>query len=110
MTAVYILFVAKSLVSIYNLKYCLLRVFLGEIELKAGDYHYTFQSDLPADLPSSFEGEYGHIRYRTCVVLDIPMWPDKEFEDPFSVIKTFNLNENPSLTLRVILFLNVFLF
>lgn len=65
-----------------------------------------FQCMLPHGLPTSVEGEYGHIRYTASVVLDIPMWPDKEFEVPFTVIKGINLNAIPAL--RVI-YLNFFL-
>lgn len=72
----------------------------GEIQLQPGSYHYSFQSYLPPQLPTSFEGDYGYIRYNACVVLDIPMWPDKEFETIFTVIKAINLNADP--TLRVI--------
>lgn len=70
-----------------------------------GTYNYTFQCMLPHGLPTSVEGEYGHIRYTARVVLDIPLWPDKEFEVPFTVIKGINLNAIPAL--RVI-YLNFF--
>lgn len=52
---------------------------------------------LPAGLPTSVEGEFGHIRYIARVVLDIPLWPDREFEVPFTVIKAINLNAIPAL-------------
>lgn len=55
---------------------------------------------LPPGLPTSVEGEHGHIRYTARVVLDIPMWPDKTFEEFFTVIKAIDLNAIP--TLRVI--------
>lgn len=61
-----------------------------------GSYDFTFECAL-LRLPTSFEGEYGHIRYTACVVLDIPMWPDKEFEVAFTVIKPINLNDDPHL-------------
>lgn len=60
---------------------------------------------LPDGLPTSFEGRFGHIRYTARVVLDIPLWPDKTFEEPFTVLKAINLNEIP--TLRVIHFIFV---
>lgn len=69
----------------------------GELQLMPGTYNHTFQCMLPAGLPTSVEGEIGHIRYTTEVVLDIPMWPDKEFKEPFTVIKAINLNADPAL-------------
>lgn len=71
--------------------------FIGEVRLVPGEYNYTFNTMLPHQLPTSFEGDYGHIRYTASVVLDIPMWPDKEFEVPFTVIKPINLNADPAL-------------
>lgn len=52
---------------------------------------------LPPELPTSVEGGIGYIRYMVRVVLDIPMWPDPEFEEPFTVIKAINLNAIPAL-------------
>lgn len=52
---------------------------------------------LPNGLPTSFEGDIGYIRYTARVVLDIPLWPDKHFEVPFTVIKAINLNDDPRL-------------
>lgn len=62
-----------------------------------GTYDYTFQCMLPPGLPTSVEGNIGYIRYTARVVLDIPMWPDKEFDVPFTVIKAINLNAIPAL-------------
>lgn len=62
-----------------------------------GVYNYAFQCMLPANLPTSFEGNYGHIRYTAKVVLDVPMWTNKTFEVPFTVIKGINLNADPAL-------------
>lgn len=65
--------------------------------MDAGLYEYNFQCDLPSQLPTSVEGKYGHIRYTARVVLDIPMWPDTEFKERFTVIKPFDLNKDRSL-------------
>lgn len=69
----------------------------GELEIQPGTYGYAFRCQLPEGLPTSLEGEYGHIRYTARVNLDRPMWPDQEYESAFTVIKPINLNLDPSL-------------
>lgn len=69
--------------------------FSGELLLPPGVHHFTFEMFLPQNLPTSMEGDYGHIRYSVKIVMDIPMWIDKEFEFPFTVIKYMNLNIVP---------------
>lgn len=63
---------------------------------------------LPTGLPTSFEGEFGYIRYTARVVLDIPLWPDTTFINPFTVIKAMDLNADASLRVQFILFLFLF--
>lgn len=72
----------------------------GDIRLMPGTHEYAFQCMLPGGLPSSIVGQYGYVKYTTSVVLDIPMWPKKEIEEPFTVIRAINLNAD--LALRVI--------
>lgn len=48
-------------------------------------------------MPSSFEGNHGHIRYNIEAVLDIPWGFDKEFKVPFTVLKQEYLNQWPDL-------------
>lgn len=71
------------------------------MEIERGEHIYNFEFTLPAGLPSSFEGEFGHIRYIATVVLDIPRWPNDVFQQPFTVIKPLDLNDDPEL--RVII-------
>lgn len=52
---------------------------------------------MPFDLPSSVEGSIGYIRYTACVVVDVPMWRNREFELQFTVIRPIDLNAYPSL-------------
>lgn len=75
--------------------------FVNTVErtIQPGTYEFTFQSHLPLGLPTSIEGAHGHIRYSASVVLDRPMWPDQKFEEDFTVIKPYNLNQQ--LDLRV---------
>lgn len=58
-----------------------------------GIHTYDFSCQLPSNLPTSFEGTYGCIRYKATVTLNIPIWPDKSFVEGFTIIKCFNLND-----------------
>lgn len=73
---------------------------LGEMKLAPGTYNYNFQCMLPHGLPTSVEHDVGHIAYGANVILNIPLWMDKEFKEHFTVIKTINLNADR--TFRVI--------
>lgn len=68
-----------------------------EIHLTPGTYKFTFESQLPAELPTSTEGCNGYIRYQMLVVFDIPIWPNKVFDTPFTVIKPVILENMPKL-------------
>lgn len=58
---------------------------------------------MPGNMPTSFEGEYGHIRYEACVVIiHKNQERDEEFKLPFTVIESLDLNWDP--TLRVIFY------
>lgn len=48
-----------------------------EIELDAVPYKFKFEFMLPHSLPSSIEGDCGHIRYVAKVVFDMPLWIDR---------------------------------
>lgn len=45
----------------------------GETELPPGAHTYPFTCSLPPQLPSSFEGEFGFVRYTIKVTLDVRM-------------------------------------
>lgn len=70
---------------------------IGEIQLLPGTYDYSFQCTLPSDLPSSFLGYCGHVKYTAQVVLNISRWPDKTFKQKFILLKPTDLNGLPSL-------------
>lgn len=50
------------------------------------------------------EGKIGYIRYSVNVILDIPIWPDKTFEEPFTVIKAVDLNSVPAYRVTLLNF------
>lgn len=65
--------------------------------MKHGVYNHSFQCQLPAKLPTSVSGKHGYIKYGVRVVIDIAFWPNKEYDQPFTVIKEVNLNHDPGL-------------
>lgn len=75
---------------------------IDRVDLAPGTYNHTFQCHLPQGLPTSVEGGYGHIRYWVEVVLNIPMWPDKEYSRTFTVIKMIDLNLDPMMRVNII--------
>lgn len=64
----------------------------GETELAPGAHTYPFTCALPPSLPSSFEGEYGHVRYTIKVTLDRPWKFDQDSKMAFTVISPVDLN------------------
>ncbi|KAM8705839.1 hypothetical protein ACLKA7_010177 [Drosophila subpalustris] len=67
----------------------------SETELPPGTHTYPFTCALPATLPSSFEGEFGHVRYTIKVTLDRPWKFDQDMKMAFTVIAPVDLNLNP---------------
>lgn len=71
--------------------------FLDDGRLLAGSYEYNFECELPHDLPTSFESEFGRIQYKACVIMNFPEWPEKKFKIPFTVLRALDLREDLSL-------------
>lgn len=67
----------------------------SEIELPAGEHRYPFSCSLPPNLPSSFEADYGHVRYTVKAIIDRPWKFDHEVKAAFTVIAPLDLNQEP---------------
>ncbi|XP_049871660.1 arrestin domain-containing protein 17 [Pectinophora gossypiella] len=81
----------------FTIQYYLLGSNTGnEIEIPAGKHVYNFTCALPPVLPSSFEGQFGYVRYTVKVTLDRPWKFDQETKMAFTVINALDLNLNPS--------------
>ncbi len=75
----------------------------GDAEMHpAGVHPYNFSFNLPQGLPSSFEGEYGYVRYECNAKIDKPWKFDHNAKVAFTVISHLDLNqEQNALMLRV---------
>lgn len=65
----------------------------GEIEIQSGEHKFPFQCVLPTNLPSSFESDFGHVRYTVKATLDRPWKFDQEVKSPFTVVSPLDLNQ-----------------
>jgi hypothetical protein len=65
----------------------------AETELPAGAHTYPFSCSLPPQLPCSFEGEFGYVRYTIKVTLDRPWKFDQDTKMAFTVISPVDLNQ-----------------
>lgn len=65
------------------------------VTLKPGNYEYPFNFKLPDDIPSTYEGCMGDIRYKGKVVVQRYLRFDIVKECCFKVIRPLNLNEEP---------------
>lgn len=67
----------------------------GEIEIQSGEHKFPFTCSLPPILPSSFESDFGHIRYTVKATLDRPWKFDQDVKSPFTIISPLDLNKEP---------------
>ncbi|XP_067000167.2 arrestin domain-containing protein 2 [Anabrus simplex] len=66
----------------------------GEVIVPEGDSSYPFSVPLPQNLPPSFEGEYGSVRYYLAATMDVAWQLDPENTVQFSVVSLLDLNED----------------
>lgn len=78
---------------------------LGEHRLQPGKHEFPFTFPLPVNCPSSFEGEYGHIRYEMKVVVDRAFKFDQEKKIALRVIAPLDLNADPYASVSNMLWL-----
>ncbi|XP_045776137.1 arrestin domain-containing protein 17-like isoform X2 [Maniola jurtina] len=67
----------------------------GEHSIGVGQHEYSFQFHLPNNCPSSFEGDYGHIRYEIKAVVDRAFKFDQEKKIAVRVMCPLDLNLEP---------------
>ncbi|KAK2581691.1 hypothetical protein KPH14_002178 [Odynerus spinipes] len=67
----------------------------SELEIQPGEHKFPFTCSLPANLPSSFESDYGHVRYTVKATLDRPWKFDQDVKAAFTVVSPFDLNQEP---------------
>lgn len=72
--------------------------YTGEEQLmQPGIYTYPFEESLPVGLPSSITTEHGNVEYKTSVTVNRPEAVDQSFGQTFTVVKPFDLSNDPSL-------------
>jgi len=81
----------------FKIQYYLIGGQGSEVEIPPGHHSYPFTCVLPPTLPSSFEGEFGSVRYTIKVTLDRPWKFDQETKRAFTVISPVDLSYNPRL-------------
>lgn len=73
--------------------------------LPVGTHDYSLTCTLPKNLPSTFSGAYGDIKYTANVIVHKALWlkikTEKICEEKFTVFKTVDLNVYPSLRVSV---------
>lgn len=67
------------------------------VNLPQGTHVFKFSCVLPDSLPTSFEGQYGHIRYTATVLVERPTKKNTTYREAFTVLRHVNLNDDPSL-------------
>lgn len=71
------------------------------ITIPPGTYNFDFNCLLPEFAPTSLEKPNGSIRYSATVHFKRSLWPDKVYPVTFTVLKPYNLNDEPHLKVRI---------
>ncbi|KAK7861784.1 hypothetical protein R5R35_011957 [Gryllus longicercus] len=69
----------------------------GEMMLPPGKHTYPFSYTLPHNIPSSFEGIHGHVRYTVKVEVVRPWRFDYKSKAAFTVLTPLDLNLEPGM-------------
>ncbi|KAL0870780.1 hypothetical protein ABMA27_005711 [Loxostege sticticalis] len=77
----------------FNVKTYVLGGKNAEHNLEPGKHEYLFNFQIPQNVPSSFEGQYGHVRYELKAVADRPFKIDQEIHHPLRVMEPLDLNQ-----------------
>lgn len=71
--------------------------------LKEGSHSYKFSYKLPPTSPTSFEGDFGYIRYTIRIVLERPWKYDLTYKIAFTVVNQLDLNRiSPPLNVATV--------
>uniref|UniRef100_A0A1L8DL65 Putative arrestin domain-containing protein 3 n=1 Tax=Nyssomyia neivai TaxID=330878 RepID=A0A1L8DL65_9DIPT len=71
------------------------------VELTSGRHKFNFAYTLPATLPPSWTGEFGHVTYRVKAVLDRPMRFDETHKKNFIVMTQFTITQQHLYPLKL---------
>ncbi|XP_039429102.1 arrestin domain-containing protein 17-like [Culex pipiens pallens] len=63
-----------------------------EVELGEGSHRYRFSYRLPPECPTSFEGDFGYVRYTIRIVFERPWKYDLTYKIAFTVVQQLDLN------------------
>ncbi len=66
----------------------------GEIQIHPeGTKTHEFTFQLPDEIPSSFEGSDGHVKYTAIATMVCPRWFNEHAQSTFTVISDLDLNQ-----------------
>ena len=72
------------------------------MSLGIGQHSYPFSFILPQNIPGSFEGSHGHVRYTIKGTMDRSWKFDHDCTVGFTVNSLVDLNQNPSAQVNII--------
>jgi len=71
------------------------------VVLAAGNHGFQFDYTLPRDLPSSYQGRWGQVKFTVKATLKRPCRFDIERETEMNVIAYLDLNDDPELAVSI---------
>ncbi|XP_029048517.2 arrestin domain-containing protein 3-like [Osmia bicornis bicornis] len=73
----------------------------SRVKIPEGQHTYQFSFQLPQHIPSSFEHQYGHVRYTVKAVIDRPWKFDHQSKRAFTVVTILDLNAHREICLGI---------